>query len=176
MAAVNLAQPAAPTFDFSTLGSPNKSAKEALARELNAKMFERTDQNYHYKLKDIQFVLNQLSRYNYAPNQSKIPWGDALLGIVALCDCMQRIGTRDTDEQHNTKKAVLAMLTFKDPSTGKVLNRKLLNAMMAHEDDSNKAKYVNKGLKRRDDFERTNDTIKLCHDVKRRQREGEYMS
>ena len=103
-------------------------------------LFERADYRLHYKLRNIQLLLNQSSRYKYAPNPSKIPWGDAFLGTISMHSGMQRVGTRRTNKQHNTKKAVLAMLTYKDPPTGQVLNRDLLNAMMAHADDSEKAK------------------------------------
>ena len=167
MAAAAVQQP----FDYRTLPSPDPKTILTVAKGLNTKIFERPDCRHHYKIEDIAQLLNKMSKFQYAPNPTKLPWGDALLGMISLQSCMQSIGTRGTDQQQNTKKAVLAMMTYKDAS-GKLINRNLLNAMTAHETKSGRYIYVNKGVKRRDDFEASNDTIKLCYDVEERKREG----
>lgn len=163
---------APPPFDYSALKSPHKDTIREVAKQLNTKLFERPDCRHHYKIEDIAKLLNKLSECDHAPNPTQLPWGDALLGIISLQQCMHFIGTRGTNEQQNTKKAVLAMLAYKSPTTNKLINRDLLNAMTAHDTKHGRAAYVNKGLKRRDDFDSNDDAIKLCHDVQRKKREG----
>ena len=158
------------SFDVTTLRSPSIDTMANIAKDLNRKLFNHPDHRFYATLKDIAIMLNKLSRSKNAPNPSKIPWGDALIGIVSMHSCMKAIGRWGTAEQHNTKKAVLAMLSSKDTATGKVQNRPLLNSMTSHLDDHCRAEYVNKSLARRAEFDRTGDTVKLCHDVQRQSR------
>ena len=128
-------------------------------------MFQRADCSRHFKFDDVIAVLNQLSQKKHAPNPTKILWGDALAGIVSMQSCMKKIGTRGTDQQQNTKKAVIAMLSVTDAATGTLKNRPLLNAIAPHIDKNERAKFVNKGVARRAAFEATGDAIKLCYDI-----------
>lgn len=168
LAAAPAVPPTVDNFDYSTLRSPSPSHIESIAREINSKVFQREDCRFHYKIRDIVALLNQLSGYKHAPNPTKIPWGDALLSIVSMQSCMKRIGTRGTLEQHNTKKAVIAMLADLDSTTQEPTNRDLLNCMTAHRvkwSRGTRADYVNSAVARRAEFERTGDAVKLCHDV-----------
>ena len=156
-------------FDYAALESPkDKRTAESLAKTVGTKMFKNT--RYHYKLKDVFDFLNELSEFPYAPNQSKIPWGDALSAIVSLQEAMQCIGVRGTAEAMNVKKAVMAMLTAIDPTTKKATNRALLNALAPHTEKSKNAKpkFVTECVERRAQFEETKDAAKLYHDDKKK--------
>ena len=152
-------------FDYAALPSPaDKRTAERLAKTVNNQMFE--NYRYHYKLEDVADFLNKLSKFKYAPNQSKIPWGEALEAIVSLQKAMQDIGVRGTAESMNIKKAVLAMLTVIDPVTKKAKNRALLNLLAPHAETStsSRAKFVTQSVARRAEFEEKKDASKLYHD------------
>ena len=162
-------------YDYSQLRSPSEYQIKGIAKEINAILFQREDCRFHFKFKDIVSLLNHVSELKHAPNPTKIPWGGAIQSIVSMQSCMHRIGTRGTLEQHNTKKAVIAMLADIDPTTQKETNRPVLNCMTTHSIEwsrGNRAAYVNSAIARRVEFERTGDAIKLCHDVVHQPRES----
>ena len=168
------AAPTVDNFDYSSLRPPSKHLIKTVVHEINVRLFQRQDCRIHFKFDDVVSLLNQLSKCKHAPNPTNILWGDAIASIISMQSCMKRIGTRGTVEQHNTKKSILAMLTVKD-SSGKVTNRSILNAMTAHKvqhSRKNRAVYVNSGVARRDEFEQTGNTVKLCHDVTRQKRDS----
>ena len=165
MSAAMAAPPNVDDFDYTTLRAPSTELCRVVAQEMNLRMFERADCRIHFKFENLVYVLNALSKKKHAPNPTKLPWGDALAAAVSMQSSMKKIGVRGTDEQHNTKRAALAMLTATDPATGKVLNRPLLNAVAPHKDRWERAKYVNKSVARRAEFEATGDANKFCHDI-----------
>ena len=167
--------PTVENFDYSTLRSPSEYQIKGLAKAINALLFQREDCRYHLKGNDTVSLFNHLSELKHAPNPTNIPWGDAIQSIVSMQSCMHRIGTRGTLEQHNTKKAVIAMLASLDPATQQPTNRPLLNCMTKHSVEhsrNNRAAYIAKALARRVEFEQTGDAVKLCHDVQHRPRDS----
>ena len=160
-------------FDFNSLISPSERTARRLADDLNERMFENKDRRYHFKFEDIVITLNKLSKFRYAPNPFNIPWGDALMGILSLLKAMNKIGVNGTAQQQNTKKAVIAMLTAKDPATGKVQNKGLLNVLSPHKKGTGREyNFVNESIARRAAFDENDDVMKLCYDVKSHSRDS----
>ena len=141
--------------------------RQALA--LRKKLF---DGRIKYRAKEIVYLLNILSNYDAAPNLLNIPWGDAIITIESMKNCMESIGTRGSLEELNAKRVVIAAATAPDTDGGSPQNAKLLRSLLPHRCDKTKKAFINRCVARRERFDADGNSKAFCHDIVRLPRES----
>ena len=115
-----------------------------IARELNKKLFENN--RYKFTLDNLVKLLNQLSGYQNAPHNN-IKWGYALLAIIAMESVFKLMGVRGTDKQQQVKQCMAGGMLYMDGD--KIINKKLLDEILPHEDAHTRNEWIDKCVDRR---------------------------
>lgn len=126
----------------------SKSTIERHAKELNEKLFK--GKKYRYTLANVVKLLNQLSGYEYAPHNN-IKWGYALLSVIAVESIFKQMGVGGTDKQQQAKQCMAGAMLYMEGD--KIVNKKLLDEILPHEDEHARNDWIDKCIKRREIFE-----------------------
>ena len=118
------------------------------ANEIQKMLFKGN--RYRYTLANIVTLLNQLSGVEYAPH-SNIKWGYALLAVIALESTFKQMGVGGTDKQQQVKQCMAGGMLYMEGD--KIVNKKLMDEILPHEDIHARNDWINKCVKRRKIFE-----------------------
>ena len=136
---------------------------QRMAEKLNKDLF--CNKRYYYDIKSIIKLLNQLSRYDRAPNPYNLDWGYGIASIQSVHDIMHKLDTRGTDIQQQVKQGIGAsILVFKEDYD--IDNKKLIDRILPHKDEQARDDWIQKCVMRRRVFDRTHEAEDYCNDGK----------
>ena len=120
---------------------PNPKTIDRFAMKICDQLFY---QNHDvYGSSDIIRLLNKISKDKMIPSElSDIPWGDSIIGSISIQDAMHNIGTKGTKMQKCQKSAIASSIT--SIKSNKIINRKLLKAILPHSSKKGKNKFIKK--------------------------------
>ena len=151
---------------------PSRGAKERYAQSVCDKLFRGS--LYKYEMDDIVDLLNKISADVDAPDTNGIGWGDALISMMSLKNCLLKLGLGGTREQRNVKRAIIGSCIQLDIGQQGIINRKLMHKLLPHKDHHTRNDFINKSIILRQQLEQKDDAQGFCHDATEYTNHPEY--
>ena len=144
---------------------PSPSTVQRLARKLKKDMFQ--SKKYYYNMEAIIELFNQLSGYEeaLACNPHQLLWGSCIASMVSVHNIMKQLGVRGTDVQQQVKQGIGAAILQLDENY-KVMNEKLIDKILPHENDQTRDDWIQKCVNRRRIFDLFGTAEDFCNDEK----------
>ena len=135
----------------------SRTAMYRLSTLFKKELFE--NDRYRFDDKSMMTLLDIISKDDRAPNQNKIPYGQAIRGINNIRDLLHKMGVWGTYYRLQAKQAITCGVIDKDDN-GVIQNQKLLRILLPHKSDSARKEWIKKCASYLDSYDKgDSDTI-----------------